>query len=657
MAKKDTVTIDTEKVSSGIQTFNDKKKSYTTAYKRFKSSYLSTCGDSTVRKLRGTVSSLYESISTLYNGINNYSIDYLKSVQDLENALKDGLLSSDKESEIRDSINAINLILNGADPTSIIINPVTGEVSVSGDYPIGHRPQQDNYSPKSMLTDEVKEANRDYLYQFHLAHPKLATFLDGWTFLPFELGAAGYSKKQQKKLDQIKKKNTKAYIAGTAAGILMFAIVPGGGEAEGAKLLLVAAKGGASLSKKQLLKTGAKVLVKQELKDAPINFSFALKDGYNFSTGKVNWDTVKKSMALNVGIDLGLRGLGKFSKGAGKYIKNSKPIKWITDKIDDYHKVFGDISRPIDDVFMSKGERLFRKNNAEMYDFFEKYSANGKEYGVNQGITAKHAATKNQSYKDLQKKLVSQGFSNRDAKMILTQLDKTGACSYADAANLIFYQFRNHEKAFKSVFGYDMFKAEKNGAKRLNSEELLVDLYTWANDTANGGQLISNKKIIDKTKMLNIKPLQTMNTKNQIYMSNSLDGLNNYGLNGFIQSKNKNLGFQTRKIVDTTRTGKKLKDDEFDFIIAHVKECISRNESVGLGIYDNKKHGITMLGEGHDIYSSRFFHGGGHAATVTGVKDNCFVVSSWGKKYYIRFSDLKNGGKFTLDTLKLIKIK
>lgn len=326
MAKKDTLTIDTDRVNSGIKTFNDKKKSYTSAYKTFKGSYLNTGGDATVTKLKNTVSGLYASLNSLYNGINSYSTKYINSVSQQEQALKDGLLSSDEETEIRGAINAVNQILNGADPTDIMIDPRTGEVHVNVD----DNKRYIDIDPKtngSLRTPEAKEANRDYLYQAHLAHPKLATFLDAWTPIPFELGnVAPYSKKQYAKIQEIKKKNTKAHIAGTIAGIATFAVIPGGGEAEGAKLLSMAVKGGASVSRKQLLKTGAKILIKEELKDAPVNFAFAVKEGYDFSTGKINWDTVKKSMVINVGIDVGLRGV----VGLGKYVKDKDAFKSVS---------------------------------------------------------------------------------------------------------------------------------------------------------------------------------------------------------------------------------------------------------------------------------------------------------------------------------------
>ena len=326
MAKKDTLTIDTDRVNSGIKTFNDKKKSYTSAYKTFKGSYLNTGGDATVTKLKNTVSGLYASLNSLYNGINSYSTKYINSVSQQEQALKDGLLSSDEETEIRGAINAVNQILNGADPTDIMIDPRTGEVHVNVD----DNKRYIDIDPKtngSLRTPEAKEANRDYLYQAHLAHPKLGTFLDAWTPIPFELGnVAPYSKKQYAKIQEIKKKNTKAHIAGTIAGIATFAVIPGGGEAEGAKLLSMAVKGGASVSRKQLLKTGAKILIKEELKDAPVNFAFAVKEGYDFSTGKINWGTVKKSMAINVGIDVGLRGI----VGLGKYAKDKDAFKSVS---------------------------------------------------------------------------------------------------------------------------------------------------------------------------------------------------------------------------------------------------------------------------------------------------------------------------------------
>ena len=1028
MAKKDFFSIDTSRVSTSINTFDSKKKIYNSAYTKYKGSYLKTAGNVIVKKMRSNVDSLYKEIGSLYNGLSSFVTDYIESVKKLEESLKNGTLSGDKEANVRGIVNSLNSMLDGSDPTDLYIDPKTGDVSLAimdkvhyggawDGATLNERFMDGDVDPSKISNitgmnlsrngQEVIEGSADKLTKAYVYHPKLTSFVQGLSPVSLEVVfSAKYNDKQLEKVKTIKTKNAGWETVGTISG---FVLAGGGAKglfkggkafATGAKILAseglgkalgtisgkiagkflvkdaveVAGKNIAKMGFKDSFKHGAKVTLIENVRIFPLTHGYSLRDSYDMDTRKINGREYAAFMAENIVADLGVMALGKGAKAGFKYIKNSKYVQSALLKLEDFSKLFegydkqflgkgrnvslseldvvtnkaslpkktaseikiesvvSDISGDIDridgierlkeyistrdisvipekyrkqvldisekdlksfvqehddmmtlgkivfdldqrhinnpfyngtngidslKVFISKDKYIvlpnlteyrlkrmpketiekfiqkydddgfileakdlldkefnkgtlhynldglgvfervahgswpipenntyisdklklalinqknfdeylsveklktyglkdylefnsglgrkdavslreivrivnnkdefadfanyvngfnnnfkhdklsylaaarqiveelrfrnrrlglsdiaetrlyniskglddymfacvktpqvdddvFKKSVIELSEFFERNSANGAEYGVDQHITANHSITMDPSYKALRNKLMLQGYSKSDASMILKYLDRTGACSYADACNLIFYQFRNNEKTFKKIFGYDMYKIEKNGSRRLNAEELLVDLYTWANDTANGGNLIENKKIIDKSKLLKVLPLKVMNTENQVYISDGYYGLNDYTLTSFMKSKDVSIDVYTRQITDTRRTEKKFSDSEFDLLVNRVKKAIVDGESLGLGIHSGEIKNISMINE--KIFDSISFSKGGHAVAITGVKENCFVVSSWGRKYYIPFSDLKNGGSFAINSLRL----
>ncbi len=60
-----------------------------------------------------------------------------------------------------------------------------------------------------------------------------------------------------------------------------------------------------------------------------------------------------------------------------------------------------------------------------------------------------------------------------------------------------------------------LYKFGSDGTQRFNSEELISNMFLWANDKKNGGRILSNGKIVYFDNNNNL------NTKYQIYMNDS----------------------------------------------------------------------------------------------------------------------------------------
>ena len=340
---------------------------------------------------------------------------------------------------------------------------------------------------------------------------------------------------------------------------------------------------------------------------------------------------------------------------------------------------FKNASKPVDyggDFFkMNSGNGAYGADQGFFYKEYH-YNVNGKEIDerkmadyIKRGVVnlndpnVRKIGT--QEYSRLKNILKDQGYSSVQASEIMRGLDNEGACSYAAVANGIFNEYRGNPEAFKNTFGFDMIiKDEKTGAAKLNSGELLLDLYTFANDERNGGRLFGNtnnpispRYVETDPSVTDVLGRPTLKTENQSYMSTA-DGMNDYMLNRYIKSKDPSASFYSEAIVRNP-PGQSLTKEEMQQIINKANDLASKNYQLNLGIRqegtetpirmisaDSKKYG--------DVSTLTWGEGGGHAVHVTGTSKEGFIVSSWGKEYMIPYSDLLDG-YFRLDAVAVVK--
>ena len=289
------------------------------------------------------------------------------------------------------------------------------------------------------------------------------------------------------------------------------------------------------------------------------------------------------------------------------------------------------------------------------------YTLNGKEYSYREARDMINNAKENgyilprfkkqatKEYFDLKNKLISRGLTNNQASIILSSIDDVGACSYAAKANSIFYKFSNNPKLFEKTFGFPMYKINANGEMMLNSNELLLDMYLFANDTANGGRLFSKNYdgsySFSTDNRIDVFGRPMLNTNNQVFMSNS-NGSNNSTLSSYLSSKG--LDWSSYNLI-TNLPNNVLSSTEFNGYIEAVKNSINDGKSVQLNIF-SKGNEIRMINKNpaFSCTTKSWGEGGGHAIFITGMNNQGFIVSSWGREYLIPFSDLQNGGYFNI---------
>ncbi len=139
-------------------------------------------------------------------------------------------------------------------------------------------------------------------------------------------------------------------------------------------------------------------------------------------------------------------------------------------------------------------------------EYFEYMRSNGGAYGVDQGCLSlvyflrpqqddktdsmeeiSTYYTINDDYEHLIDYLQDRyGFSRKSAIETLGLVDSIGACSYASIASIIEYEYRDKPERFEANFGFPLYrKTNLYGYYELNSKQLLLDLYVFANTDFN----------------------------------------------------------------------------------------------------------------------------------------------------------------------------
>lgn len=181
-------------------------------------------------------------------------------------------------------------------------------------------------------------------------------------------------------------------------------------------------------------------------------------------------------------------------------------------------------------------------------------------------------------------------YSDKDIENYLDKLNSEG-CGYVALINTIFNQYAGRTDDFERTFGFPMYDRDGD----LNFDLMLVDFYAA---------------------MDNHHPVLGMDVIFEAEDSSSTEG---YGTTVDTREYRWEKYLQDRGVnVDVHKV----------YVTVENFKALSRNGEIIIGINP------VIL---YDEDGKRLYANGGHAMTVTGVtEDGRFVVSSWGKKYYIK---------------------
>lgn len=274
-------------------------------------------------------------------------------------------------------------------------------------------------------------------------------------------------------------------------------------------------------------------------------------------------------------------------------------------------------------------------SNVEFINALILYIAEGSANASQEEITKRLIAlcsnlNQNNKFNYLLDKLKAQGFSEQDALFIMQNIDcGTGVCSYAATVNAIFAQYMNNPDKFEEIFGFPMF--DEDGT--LNGEELLLELYLFANSVENGGNLFVQDPNDPSKRTVIYDPNNISETmKNQVFILTAV-GINEQILIDFIASKQPNLTFNC---------GSSLQIPDGQKVIDTVQGLLDQGKPVAISIIPKNANMPVFMTEIKDDGTKAIATiNGGHAVYVTGItEDGDLIISSWGKKYIISAKDL-----------------
>ena len=338
---------------------------------------------------------------------------------------------------------------------------------------------------------------------------------------------------------------------------------------------------------------------------------------------------------------------------------NKSDVKEIRDEMAKQQEIVEEISyknetkvEEYNDAVMSNGEEDIDEFEDDQFRFISDdrffsslFDGNGK-YGIDQGLFRDLRKRNHPTYIEMKNMLINKyGFSQRDAIKVMKNLDAIGACNYAAQANIIVSYFKNMPNKFQELFGFPLYKYLSNGRMYINDAEILLDLYSWYNIYSSESELF----IIDKDgrTIFNKDAIKSRFGKIIMYKQRGGDNTNHNVFNEYLKSKSKDLSCVISEVsIDSLISNKK--DYEVDGMTLVLGCAPSGNKPI---IFEEIDTGIK--------YSSN----GGHWTKITGVVEDGFIVSSWGKRCLVKFEDLRSNyhniyfTKFNLENNNVLTVE
>ena len=304
--------------------------------------------------------------------------------------------------------------------------------------------------------------------------------------------------------------------------------------------------------------------------------------------------------------------------------------------------------------------RIFDANKGSIYIEYiiDKYDSKNQKIKAFDFINENFELRYNYEVRRLADSLVSKGMTDMEALRTLIAVDSTGVCSYAAVANVIFTSYKNNPGAFARDFGFPMY-VTVNGNKELNSAELILDMYTYANSNKYNPNNEKNMFYYDNYGKLHVNNLAT---NNQVYLSH-FSKLNYSAVNSYLQSKKSSLKYSEVYSDFCYQNNKSTKEKvkEFREIFTNYLNN-NENNSVLLTVKRTNRKGILkgkciplrFMSNPVMLYftTSLWDENTSHIVYVTGMTDRYVIISSWGMRFLIPIGDFV-GNDFAFQCVKL----
>lgn len=150
------------------------------------------------------------------------------------------------------------------------------------------------------------------------------------------------------------------------------------------------------------------------------------------------------------------------------------------------------------------------------------------------------------------------GMTANDASQALSSLNSIGACSYAAVANDFISHWKNNPQEFEKIFGFPLYKRTEVDVYTLNDQELLADLFLFANKNETKGAFDNNKLFFqDKSGKFHIndnaitqnydRSANVIDENMQVYLSGPYGSREDI-INNYLKSKSLKIRINTKTL-------------------------------------------------------------------------------------------------------------
>ena len=275
---------------------------------------------------------------------------------------------------------------------------------------------------------------------------------------------------------------------------------------------------------------------------------------------------------------------------------------------------------------------------------------NLKTYGIGQGAVHRDlTGSVNDRYKLLFNKVkeVFSGIKDTEVYKFLNGMDAGGICGYATIANEIFMVFHDNVQEFKEKFKYDLY-TEDGG---INDSLLLLDIYLFLNKECKELiDMIDGEWKVLGTDDSGVHPIHSWGREAE-------------NLNQFLKFLGIDYTMNPNQIFNNIdHRYHTLSEKQIETLRNEVIYHLAKGDKVSLGIFPYLKspnNGLTFYctqgsenintNNWEETTDNPTFYNGGHSMYVTGISDSGdLIVSSWGKEYIVKWSELSTEAAFEI---------
>lgn len=223
----------------------------------------------------------------------------------------------------------------------------------------------------------------------------------------------------------------------------------------------------------------------------------------------------------------------------------------------------------------------------------------------------------------------------------------SGVCTYASTLDNLTMLFINHQQEFYDRTGVPLFvEGYSESGARMNTGELMADIYVTANLDSNGGKYFTTTPDgrVTFTKEITIDQFgnayrdgESETIKLNRYDENS--AINIYLRNNGLKEIREGSMWESIDIL----TKKSQSQKERLRILKQIGEDVQQGKQLKLGIFSNDKGEIRFFEPNtSELYTSTkiWGEGGGHALKIIGTNSTGLEISSWGQGLVIPYEDL-----------------